>query len=168
VAEIEYRCPAHGAVENFDRRATPRCPLTRSKKTGSGVVVEPCGLPLIASSCDGSRSTGWAPLELDPDDEVVLRAAVECGEEIFDAISLLAMPALQMWVTAHLELAQGKVQRALDRLEAAGLVECAAAAYRVSLAGHDRLTPTRRDLRLPSAHYRSSVLRVPGPGRARG
>jgi hypothetical protein len=129
--------PTHGTVELEDiSAAVPRCPKTRSKRIGGGVVVEPCGLPLTASTDQGRPRV--MTTEQAHDDTMVLRAAVGCGQDTFDAISLLAVSTLEVWVNANLELAQGKVQRALDRLEADGLVECRDAVYRVTLDGHDR------------------------------
>ena len=133
IMEIEYRCPAHGVVEVFDRgTAEARCPLTRSKRTGSGVVVESCGLALLASSDERQKPTRVVTPEQHHDDGVVLRAAIGCGQDIFDAISLLAVPALHAWVDEDMELAQGRVQRALDRLEEDRLVERTDTAYCVT------------------------------------
>ena len=137
VATIEYRCPTHGEVDLVDEgSAPPVCPLMLSRTVAGRSFVEPCGLPLTAST-----DQGWPMVmttEQAHDDKMVLRAAVGCGQETFDAVSLLAVPMLQVWVNANLELAQGKVRRALDRLEADGLVECRDAVYRVTLDGHDR------------------------------
>jgi hypothetical protein len=138
VGKIEYRCPAHGWIElPNDGAPVSACPLTRSKRVGGRVVVEPCGLRLIVSS-DQARPTRVVTEEDRHDDKLVLRAAVDRGEESFDAISLLAVPALQEWVHENMELAQGRVQRALDRLDADGLVERRDAGYGVTLTGNRR------------------------------